>query len=230
MELNENTNESAIVIWVTAAKGASFETYRNDPSIGAEIRLPLAPAALVDALAREAEREGVEPEYLRLCAWKYIGRFAPFDWLPLGETYTIEEANLLAATVMHDHEIDCDVLFQYCDLREIYDPIEVFNVALQYESIPYRKWSSPLDLKGMGMDILDLHEKCSLQLGWELAGKDAMRDRADMSVDELIGLGESEAENRELVVWLHGYMNPYEGEIDTTKYPKAEIVDKLFSN
>ena len=57
-----------------------------------------------------------------------------------------------------------------------------------------------------------------------------MRDRADMSVDELIGLGESEAENRELVVWLHGYMNPYEGEIDTTKYPKAEIVDKLFSN
>ena len=35
---------------------------------------------------------------------------------------------------MHDHEIDCDVLFQYCDLREIYDPIEVFNVALQYES------------------------------------------------------------------------------------------------
>lgn len=230
MKQNENTGESAIVIWVTAADGASFETYRNDPSIGAEIRLPLAPAVLVDALAREAEREGVEPESLRLCAWEYIGRFAPFEWLPLGETYTIEEANLLAATVMHDPEIDCDVLFQYCDLRETYDPIEVFNVALQYESIPYRKWSSPLDLKGMGMDILDLHEKCSLQLGWELAGKDAMRDRADMSVDELIGLGESEAENRELVVWLHGYMNPYEGEIDTTKYPKAEIVDKLLSN
>lgn len=230
MKQNENTGESAIVIWVTAADGASFETYRNDSSAGAEIRLPLAPAALVDALAREAEREGVEPESLRLCAWEYIGRFAPFEWLPLGETYTIEEANLLAATVMHDPEIDCDVLFQYCDLREIYDPIEVFNVALQYESIPYRKWSSPLDLKGMGMDILDLHEKCSLQLGWELAGKDAMRDRADMSVDELIGLGESEAENRELVVWLHGYMNPYEGEIDTTKYPKAEIVDKLLSN
>lgn len=230
MKQNENTGESAIVIWVTAADGASFETYRNDPSIGAEIRLPLTPTALVDALAREAEREGVEPESLRLCAWEYIGRFAPFEWLPLGETYTIEEANLLAATVMHDPEIDCDVLFQYCDLREIYDPIEVFNVALQYESIPYRKWSSPLDLKGMGMDILDLHEKCSLQLGWELAGKDAMRDRADMSVDELIGLGESEAENRELVIWLHGYMNPYEGEIDTTKYPKAEIVDKLLSN
>ena len=96
---------------------------------------------------------------------------------------------------MHDLEIDCDVLFQYCDLREIYDPIEVFNIALQYESIPYRKWTSPLNLKEMGMDILDLHEKCALQLGWELAGKDTTRDRADMSVDELIGLGESEAEN-----------------------------------
>ena len=228
MKQNENTGESAIVIWVTAADGASFETYRNDPSIGAEIRLPLAPAALVDALAREAEREGVEPESLRLCAWEYIGRFAPFEWLPLGETYTIEEANLLAATVMHDPEIDCDVLFQYCDLREIYDPIEVFNVALQYESIPYRKWSSPLDLKGMGMDILDLHEKCSLQLGWELAGKDGTRDRADMSVDELIGLGEDEAEDRELVIWLNGYMDPYEGQIDTARYSEAEVAQTVF--
>ena len=228
MKQNENTGESAIVIWVTAADGASFETYRNDPSIGAEIRLPLAPAALVDALEREAEREGVEPESLRLCAWEYIGRFAPFEWLPLGETYTIEEANLLAATVMHDPEIDCDVLFQYCDLREIYDPIEVFNVALQYESIPYRKWSSPLDLKGMGMDILDLHEKCSLQLGWELAGKDGTRDRADMSVDELIGLGEDEAEDRELVIWLNGYMDPYEGQIDTARYSEAEVAQTVF--
>lgn len=147
MEQNENTGESAIVIWVTAAEGASFETYRNDPGAGAEIRLPLAPAALADELDREAGREGVEPESLRLRGWKYIGRFAPFEWLPLGESYTIEEANLLAAAVMHDPEINCDVLFQYCDLREIFDPSEVLNVAFQYESIPYRKWLSPLDLK-----------------------------------------------------------------------------------
>lgn len=79
------------------------------------------------------------------------------------------------------------------------------------------------------MDILDLHEKCSLQLGWELAGKDATCDHADMSVDELIGLGESEAENRELIVWLHGYMDPYEGKINTAKYSKKEIVEALFS-
>lgn len=229
MKQNENTDESAIIIWVTAAEGALFETYRNDPSIGTEIRLPLPPATLADELDREAGREGVEPESLRLCAWEYLGRFAPFEWLPLGESYTIEEANLLAAAVMHDPEIDCDVLFQYCDLREIYDPIEVFNIALQYESIPFRKWTSPLNLKEMGMDILDLHEKCSLQLGWELAGKDTTRDRADMSVDELIGLGKSEAENRELIVWLHGYMDPYEGEINTAKYSKKEIVEALFS-
>lgn len=229
MEQNENTGESAIVIWVTAAEGASFETYRNDPSVGAEIRLPLAPAALDDELAHEAQREGVEPESLRLCAWKYLGRFAPFEWLPLGEVYTIEEANLLAAAVMHNPEIDCDVLFQYCDLREVYDPIEVYNVALQYEAIPYRKWSSPLDLKQIDMDGLNLHEKCAVQLGWELAGKDATRDREDMSIDELIELGEREAENRELVVWLHGYMDPYEGEIDTTKYSKEDIAEKIFS-
>lgn len=165
MELNENTDESAIVIWVTAAEGASFETYRNDPSVGAEISLPLAPAELADELAREAKCEGVEPESLRLRAWKYLGRFTPFEWLPLGETYTIEEANLLAASVMYNPEIDCAVLFEYCDLREIYDPIEVFNVALQYESIPYRKWSSPLGLKEIGIGGLSLHEKCALQLG-----------------------------------------------------------------
>lgn len=228
MELNENTDESAIVIWVTAAEGASFETYRNDPSGGTEISLPLAPAELADELAREAECEGVEPESLRLCGWKYLGRFAPFEWLPLGETYTIEEANLLAATVMHDPEIDCDVLFQYCDLREIYDPIEVFNVALQYESIPYRKWSSPLGLKEIGIGGLSLHERCALQLGWELAGKDGTRDRADMSVDELIGLGEDEAEGRELVVWLNGYMDPYEGQIDTARYSGAEVAQTVF--
>lgn len=229
MELNENTDESAIVIWVTASEGASFETYRNNPSVGAEIRLPLASAALADELAGEAKRESVEVEALRICGWKYLGRFAPFEWLPLGETYTIEEANLLAATVMHNPDIDCDILFQYCDLREVYDPIEVFNVALQYGSIPYRRWSSPLDLKEMGMDILDLHEKCAVQLGWELAGKDTTRDREDMSIDELIELGENEAENRELVVWLHGYMDPYEGEINTAKYSKEEIVETLFS-
>ena len=229
MKQNENTDESAIVIWVTAAEGASFETYRNDPSVGAEIHLPLEPAALADALASEAGREGVETESLRLRAWEYIGRFVPFEWLPLGEAYTIEEANLFAAAVMNNPEIDCDVLFQYCDLREVYDPIEVLNFILQYGSIPYRKWSSPLDLGEIGMDDLSLHEKCALQLGWELAGKDAKRDRADMSVEELIELGESKAEDRELEIWLHGYMDPYEGEIDTGKYSKEQIIKMLFS-
>lgn len=230
MNLNENTDESAIVIWVTALEGATFETYRNDPSVGTENRLPLAPAELAAELTHEAKREGAKPDSLRICAWKYIGRFAPFEWLPLDEVYTIEEANLLAAVVMHSPEIDCDVLFQYCDLREVYEPIEVFNVAFQYESVPYRKWSSPLDLREIGMDDLSLHEKCSLQLGWELAEEDATRDRAGMSVEELIDFGETEAENRDLVLWLQGYMDPYEGEIDTAKYSRAEIVDKLLFN
>ncbi len=77
------------------------------------------------------------------------------------------------------------------------------------------------------MDGLSLHKKCALQLGWELAGEAGGRDCDDMSVDELIELGESKAENRELVVWLNGYMDSYEGEIDTAKYSRAEIVDKL---
>lgn len=229
MEQNENTDKSAIAIWVTALEGASFKTYRNDPSVGAEIRLPLAPAALADALARAAGREGVEPGSLRLRAWKYLGRFAPFEWLPLDEFGTVEDANLLAAAVMHDPEIDCDVLFQYCDLREVYEPPEYLNVALQYDAIPYRKWSSPLDLGEIGMDDLSLHEKCALQLGWELAGEDDSRDRADMSVEGLIDFGETEAENRDLVVWLHGYMDPYEGKIDTTRYSKEEIGGRVFS-
>lgn len=80
------------------------------------------------------------------------------------------------------------------------------------------------------MDGLSLHEKCSLQLGWELAGEDATRDRAGMSVEELIDFGETEAENRDLVLWLQGYMDPYEGEIDAAKYSRAEIVDKLLFN
>ena len=45
-----------------------------------------------------------------------------------------------------------------------------------------------------------------------------------------LDFGETEAEERELEVWLHGYMDPYEGEIDTAKYSMAEIVSKLFSN
>lgn len=79
------------------------------------------------------------------------------------------------------------------------------------------------------MDDLSLHEKCALQLAWELAGKNADRDRADMSVEELIELGENEAEDRELVVWLQGYMDPYEGKINTTRYSKEEIVERVFS-
>ena len=43
-------------------------------------------------------------------------------------------------------------------------------------------------------------------------------------------VGHTVAEERELEVWLHGYMDPYEGEIDTAKYSMAEIVSKLFSN
>lgn len=190
----------------------------------------VAESFATSAFWHKAEREGAKPDSLRLCAWKYIGRFAPFEWLPLGEAYTIEEANLLAAAVMRNPEIDCDVLFQYCDLCEVYDPIEVLNVILQYRSVPYRKWSSPLDLREIGMDDLSLHEKCALQLGWELADKDTKRDRADMSVEELIELGESKAEDRELEIWLHGYMDPYEDEIDTTRYSRTEIVDKLLFN
>ena len=79
------------------------------------------------------------------------------------------------------------------------------------------------------MDDLSLHEKCALQLGWELAGKDDSRDRADMSVEELIDFGETEADDRELLVWLHGYMDPYEGKIDTVKYSKEQIIKLLFS-
>ena len=51
-----------------------------------------------------------------------------------------------------------------------------------------------------------------------------------MSVEELIDFGETEAENRDLVLWIQGYMDPYEGEIDAAKYSRAEIVDKLLFN
>ena len=54
------------------------------------------------------------------------------------------------------------------------------------------------------------------------------RDRNDMSVVELIELGEKEAESRDLVVWRYGYMDPYEGEIDTAKYSKEQILTTLF--
>lgn len=131
---------------------------------------------------------------------------------------------------MHDPDIDCDVLFQYCDLREIFEPLGYINVALQYDALPYRKWTSPLDLKEIGMDFLSPNEVCDLQLGWEMAGKDTDRDRSDMSVVELIELGEKEAESRDLVVWRYGYMDPYEGEIDTAKYSKEQIITTLFPN
>lgn len=141
---------------------------------------------------------------------------------PLGD------ANLLAAAVKRDPEIDCGVLFQYCDLREIYGPLEYLNVALQYDDLPYRKWSSPLDFNEIGIDGLTPHEACALQLGWELAGGNTTRDRGDMSVAELIELGESETEDRELVVWRRGFMASYEGEIDTAKYSKDQILTILF--
>lgn len=51
-----------------------------------------------------------------------------------------------------------------------------------------------------------------------------------MSGEALIGFDENEAEDRMPVVWLNGYMDPYEGEIDTAKYSRAEIVDKLLFN
>lgn len=63
-----------------------------------------------------------------------------------------------------------------------------------------------------------------------MAGKDTDRDRNDMSVVELIELGEKEAESRDLVVWRYGYMDPYEGEIDTAKYSKEQIITTLFPN
>lgn len=50
-----------------------------------------------------------------------------------------------------------------------------------------------------------------------------------MSVEQLIEFGENEAENRELVVWRYGYMDPYEGKIDTNRYSKEAIVEKIFS-
>lgn len=62
-----------------------------------------------------------------------------------------------------------------------------------------------------------------------MRSEDFERDRANMSVEELIGLGENEAEGRELVVWLQGYMDPYKGKIDMIRYSKEEIVERVFS-
>lgn len=58
MKLNENTDESAIVIWVTSLEGASFETYRNDPNAGAEIRLPLTPPHLLTSSHAKPSAKG----------------------------------------------------------------------------------------------------------------------------------------------------------------------------
>lgn len=67
----------------------------------------------------------------------------------------------------------------------------------------------------------DLHtwrevDRCRLEADWTTVRE---------FVDELIDFGENEAENRDLVVWLHGYMDPYEGEIDTAKYSKEHIIE-----
>ena len=77
---------------------------------------------------------------------------------------------------------------------------------------------------------MSLYEKRTLRQGWKLASKDADLDCAGMSGEALIGFDENEAEDRMPVVWLNGYMDPYEGEIDTAKYSRAEIVDKLLFN
>lgn len=91
-------------------------------------------------------------------------------------------------------------------------------------------WSSPLELKKSILNDLSLHEQCAVQLGWEIAGKDSSRDREDLSIDELIELGEIEAENRDLVVWLHGYMDPYEGKIDLSKFSIEQVKQILFKD
>ncbi len=50
------------------------------------------------------------------------------------------------------------------------------------------------------------------------------------TIDELIELGEIEAENRDLVVWLHGYMDPYEGKIDLSKFSIEQVKQILFKD
>lgn len=71
----------------------------------------------------------------------------------------------------------------------------------------------------------DLHtwrevDRCRLEADWTV-----VREFVRTALE-----GETEAENRDLVLWFQGYMDPYEGGIDTAKYSMAEIVDKLLFN
>lgn len=74
------------------------------------------------------------------------------------------------------------------------------------------------------------HTVAEVDTAGVLAASKASRNKGRIgAVIEQSVLGEKEAEDRELVVWLQGYMDPYEGKIDSTRYSKEEIVERVFS-
>lgn len=73
------------------------------------------------------------------------------------------------------------------------------------------------------------HTVAEVDTAGVLAASKASRNKGRIgAVIEQSVLGENEAEDRELVVWLHGYMDPYEGEIDTTRYSRDEAAQTVF--
>ena len=194
----------------------NLRKYNEGESVGEWIELPQKPENLNTFLH---EKIGINREYPEYAIHDFE---APF---PIDEYSNIHDLNLLAGSLKNLSQDEKNAVLLYCENQGIYDPVEMTNVCMQANEIPYNFYN----FEGIqNCADMDKEEK----FGYTLATENGLLEKLEeMNITFYFNFkdyGRDCCINNNILLTDNGYIT--ESYIDTEHYSKQELQKEIFGN
>ena len=124
-------------LWLRAGDTYDGSFPWTNPEAGTFIDLPASSDEIENAIEIQAEKDRCDPSDISVRMGYAGGRLVGFDEMCF-EVHSVTELNDLANLICANKKLDSDAIFQYTDLKGLYDMDELLNVALQADGLPVR--------------------------------------------------------------------------------------------